>query len=275
MLEFTKMHGLGNDFVVVDATERAVALEPGRIRRIADRRLGVGCDQLLLLEPSDDPDAVCRYRVFNADGGEAGQCGNGVRCIGLYLVHQGRAGSAPFTLSGPAGPVRVEPAGGDSFRVDMGAPRLEPAAIPFQAEQRRTAYELELANGVVEACALSMGNPHAVLVVDDVDAADVGRLGPAIEHHPRFPERTNVGFMQITGRDRIRLRVHERGVGETRACGTGACAAVVAGRLLDRLDARVDVALPGGTLVIEWSREGEKVWMTGPATSVYEGILRV
>lgn len=273
MLDFTKMHGLGNDFVVIDATEHAISLAPDEIRRIADRRLGVGCDQVLLLEPAGDRNHICRYRVFNADGGEAQQCGNGVRCIALYLVEHGRAPQEGFTLAGPAGGVRVESAGNGIFRVDMGVPRLEPGEIPFLAEARDPDYKLTVAGEALTISAVSIGNPHAVLTTDDVDTVDIKRLGPAIENHERFPERANVGFAEVVSRSGIRLRVHERGVGETRACGTGACAAVVSGRLRGLLDERVEVSLPGGKLVIEWSGEGESVWMTGPATSVFEGKI--
>lgn len=275
MLEFTKMHGLGNDFVVVDAMNSPASLGAERIRLIADRHRGVGCDQVLLLEPSDDRDTVCRYRVFNADGGEAGQCGNGVRCIALYLVERGLVEPGAFSLSGPAGPVRVETAGDDGFRVDMGRPRLDPAEIPFRADGRHDRYAIRVGEEVIEIAAVSMGNPHAVLLTESVDEAEIARLGPAIERHERFPEHANVGFLQVQGRDRARLRVFERGVGETRACGSGACAAVVAGRMLGLLDERVAVTLPGGTLVIEWNGEGEPVWMTGPATLVFQGILRL
>lgn len=274
-LRFTKMHGLGNDFVVVDALDEPVSLDPDRVRLIADRRRGVGCDQLLLLEPADEPTALCRYRVFNANGGEAEQCGNGVRCIALYLVDRGLATEELFEITGPTGPVRVERVGPERFRVDMGPPRLAPTDVPFRAEGSGAVHELTLDDGPVNVHVVSMGNPHAVLVVEELTDAAVRRLGPAIEAHERFPRGTNVGFMEVLAPDRIRLRVHERGAGETLACGTGACAAVVAGRLRGLLGERVSVSLPGGTLVIEWSGKGDTVWMTGSATSVFEGILRV
>ncbi len=269
------MHGLGNDFVVVDALGEPVSLDAAGARLLADRRRGVGCDQVLLLEAAEAPDAVCRYRVFNADGGEAEQCGNGVRCIGLYLRRTGRAPKEPFTLQAPAGPVRVEPRAGDRFRVDMGVPRLAPDAVPFIADGARAVHELETGAGVLQVSVLSMGNPHAVVVVDDVDRIEPGALGPAVEGHERLPRGANVGFLEVVSADRVRLRVHERGVGETQACGTGACAAVVAGRLRGLLDERVTVSLPGGDLVIEWNGEGEPVWMTGPATLVFEGTIEL
>lgn len=274
-LTFTKMHGLGNDFVVVDALRQPVPLDAGAARALADRRTGVGCDQVLLLEAADSTRAVCRYRVFNSDGSEAEQCGNGVRCIGLYLQRAGLAPKEPFTIQGPTGPVRIEPLAGDRFRVNMGTPRLEPASVPFRADARRPVYELETETGPVRLSVLSMGNPHAVAVVEDVSAADPAGLGPAIERHEGFPRGANVGFMEVVSRDRIRLRVHERGVGETRACGSGACAAMVAGRLRDLLGDRVTVSLPGGDLMIEWHGAGEPVWMTGPATLVFEGTIEL
>lgn len=274
-LTFTKMHGLGNDFVVVDALQQALAIDAARARALADRRQGVGCDQVLLLEPSDSPATVCRYRVFNADGGEAEQCGNGVRCIALYLRRTHRVPNAPFTIQGPAGPVRIEPRPGDRFRVDMGPPRLEPEAVPFTAGRRQPVYDLETDAGLLRVSVLSMGNPHAVMVVDDVGGAAVDEAGPIVERHERLPRGANLGFMEVVSRDRVRLRVHERGVGETSACGTGACAAVVAGRLRKLLDEKVTVSLPGGDLVIEWDSEGEPVWMTGPATLVFEGTIEL
>lgn len=272
-VKFVKMQGLGNDFALVDATETPFHPEPGFVRALAERRTGIGFDQMLVLEPSDDDDALCRYRVFNADGSEARHCGNGVRCIGLYLYRSGRAGADPFRIIGPAGPVTVSVPDAEHVTVNMGEPVLDPERIPFVARDTAIAYELDVDGETVSVVAVSMGNPHAVLLVDDATGADVARLGPAIEGHERFPDRANVGFMQILDPAHVRLRVYERGVGETRACGSGACAAVVAGRLLDRLGERVEVALPGGTLVIEWKGMHAPVWMTGPATWVYEGII--
>jgi diaminopimelate epimerase len=274
-LTFTKMHGLGNDFVVVDALRGSISLDSASARVLADRRLGVGCDQVLLLEAAPSEQAVCRYRIFNTDGSEAEQCGNGVRCIGLYLKQAGLAPDESFTIQGPAGAVRIEPRPGDRFRVDMGPPRLEPDAVPFVAEDRQPVYRLQVGDEVLQVSVVSMGNPHAVVVVDTVRDADPAALGPAIERHERFPRGANLGFMEVVSKDHVRLRVHERGVGETLACGSGACAAVVAGRLRGMLAERVTVSLPGGDLVIEWHKEGDPVWMTGPATRVFEGTIEL
>lgn len=272
-MKFVKMHGLGNDFALVDAMDAPYRPEAEHVRALADRRRGIGFDQMLLLERPRDGKTVCSYRVFNADGTEAQHCGNGMRCIGLYLQRRRGSGDGPFRVGGPGGAVTITLDGPQRITVDMGEPEFEPERIPFRAERAEVQYRLEVDGSGMSISALSMGNPHAVLVVPDVDAAEVSRLGPAIERHVRFPEHTNVGFMQILDRGRVRLRVHERGVGETRACGSGACAAVVAGRRLERLDERVRVRLPGGVLVIEWDRMSAPVRMTGPAAWVYEGNI--
>ena len=274
-LAFTKMHGLGNDFVVIDAIRQQVALSPAQVRRIADRHFGVGCDQLLLVEPPRSADTQFHYRIFNADGGEVEQCGNGARCFARYVQDAGLTDATVIDVGTAQGPIRLftEPDG--MVRVNMGAPRLDPAEIPFDAPAQRATYALTLDGRDVEVGALSMGNPHAVLLVDDVTTAPVATLGPLIESHPRFPQRVNAGFMAVRGRDRIDLRVYERGAGETLACGTGACAAVVSGRLRGLLDERVRVRLPGGELVISWLGEGAPVWMTGPATHVFDGKLQL
>lgn len=274
-LRFTKMHGLGNDFVVIDAVNQSVALEPDQVRWLADRHRGIGCDQLLLVEPATDPAADFRYRIYNADGGEVEQCGNGARCFMRFVHDQGLSAKRALTVQTLAGPIALRLEDDGQVTVDMGPPRLEPAAIPFQAPARAPVYSLEVEGREYMIGALSMGNPHAVLTVEDIDRAPVETLGPRIENHPRFPNRVNVGFMQIAAPDHIHLRVFERGVGETRACGTGACAAAVAGRLQGRLDARVRVSLPGGDLVISWSGEDASVFMTGPAVSVFEGTLQL
>jgi diaminopimelate epimerase len=272
-LRFTKMHGLGNDFVVVDAVRQAVALTPDQVRFLADRRFGVGCDQVLLVEPARLPGTAFHYRIFNADGSEVEQCGNGARCFARFVRDQGFTGDDVITVGTARGPITlyVEPDG--QVRVDMGAPRLDPADLPFDAPGRAPTYPIEVGGEVVEIGAVSMGNPHAVLLVDDVASAPVGRLGPLIESHPRFPRRVNVGFMAVKGRDRIDLRVYERGTGETLACGTGACAAAVSGRLRGLLDEHVRVRLPGGELRISWQGGDAPVWMTGPAVTVFEGMV--
>jgi diaminopimelate epimerase len=270
-LAFTKMHGAGNDFVIVDCRRRKDRIDAALARRLADRHFGIGCDQLLSIEHADDPACAFRYGIWNTDGSEARQCGNGVRCVAAWLHRAGLVGAGGVALQSPSGAVRCEILDDGRVRVDMGAPRFDPAAIPFAMDERKMTYRLPLRAREVEVSALSMGNPHAVLTVDDVAAADVAGLGLEIESHPSFPARCNVGFMQILARDRIRLRVFERGVGETLACGTGACAAAVSGMQRGLLDRRVAVALPGGTLSIEWPDPLGPVWMTGPAQFVFEG----
>ncbi|MBD3619438.1 MAG: diaminopimelate epimerase [Chromatiales bacterium] len=272
-LHFTKMHGLGNDFVVIDAINQAVDLTPERVRFLANRRLGVGCDQVLVVEPSPVPEADFRYRIFNADGNEVEQCGNGARCFARFVRERGLTDRTeiPVLTGGGRILLKVQPDG--QVTVDMGPPRLTPADIPFEAEAANTAYLLEVDGETVEIGAVSMGNPHAVLRVDNVQTAPVARLGPAIEAHPRFPNHVNVGFMQVVDRNHIRLRVYERGAGGTLACGTGACAAVVAGRIQGLLDELVAVDLPGGRLMISWPGDAAPVLMTGPAESVFEGTI--
>ena len=274
-LRFTKMHGLGNDFVVIDAINQNVAPSPDQVRWLADRHRGIGCDQLLLVEPPGTSGADFRYRIYNADGGEVEQCGNGARCFMRFVHDQGLTDKRELQVQTPGGPITLQLEDDGQVTVDMGPPRLEPAALPFRSAARASVYTLEVDGRDYAIGALSMGNPHAVLRVEDVDRAPVAELGARIERHPCFPSRVNVGFMQVLGRDHIRLRVFERGVGETRACGTGACAAAVSGRLQGLLDARVRVSLTGGDLVISWAGEGRSVFMTGPAVSVFEGTLQL
>lgn len=274
-LEFTKMNGLGNDFVVVDATRDAFALSPAQIQRIADRRRGVGCDQLLVVEPSSLQAADFDYRIFNADGGEVEQCGNGARCFATFVRDRGLSDKAEIPVNTNAGLITLKVEGDGRVRVNMGAPRLVPDEIPFEAEHQAASYDIAVDGACYQIGAASMGNPHGVLRVDDVDSAPVESLGAAIESHPRFPARVNVGFMQVLGRDEIRLRVFERGVGETQACGTGACAAVVVGRVQGLLDEAVSVHLPGGTLDIRWAGEGQPVYMTGPTETVFHGSIEL
>lgn len=274
-LRFAKMHGLGNDFVVLDALDAAVKLSEPRVRELADRRTGIGFDQLLLLEAPKAGPFHANYRIFNADGGEVEQCGNGVRCVARYLANRGLVKNGEVRLGTIAGPVQAELTEDGMVRANMGVPRLEPAEIPFVASARAMVYELDVDGRTVEIGAVSMGNPHAILDVPDVDSAPVQELGPRIEHHARFPKRANVGFASWQDRKNMRLRVWERGTGETLACGTGACAAVVWGRLLGWLDESVNVGLRGGKLVVSWRGEGEPVWMTGPAVTVYEGQVEL
>jgi diaminopimelate epimerase len=275
LLEFTKMHGLGNDFVVIDAINQRVELDAEQVRHLAERRFGIGCDQLLLVESATTPAADFRYRIFNADGGEVGQCGNGARCFMRFVREHGLTDKSQLQVETASGPLQLTQEDDGLITVDMGIPRLQPHEIPFDAPAYASRYPLEVAGEMLEIAAVSMGNPHAVLQVNNIDSAPVAELGPAIEGHRRFPERTNAGFMQIVDPETVRLRVYERGAGETLACGSGACAAVVAGRMWDLLAPRVKVILTGGELVVSWPGEGRPVLMTGPATTVYEGRIRL
>jgi diaminopimelate epimerase len=274
-ISFTKMHGLGNDFVVIDATSQPIELSMEQIRFLADRRFGVGCDQVLLVEPPRQSNVDFTYRIFNADGSEVEQCGNGARCFARYVLDHGLTRKTDIAVATRAGLITLHVEADGQITVDMGMPRFEPDEIPFQAPQRAEVYPLKLETTEVEVSVVSMGNPHAVLRVEQVDTAPVTSLGPQIEVNQRFPRRVNVGFMQVVDRQHIHLRVYERGAGETLACGTGACAAVVIGRQRGWLDDKVTVSLPGGNLKIQWSGEGHSVMMTGPAVSVFEGRVRL
>ncbi|MBK9470277.1 MAG: diaminopimelate epimerase [Gammaproteobacteria bacterium] len=273
LLRFTKMHGLGNDFVVLDLITQSVRLDAPLIRFLADRHRGIGCDQVLVVEPPTDPDMDFLYRIYNQDGSEAQQCGNGARCVAKFIRDRRLSAKRRLRVQTLGGPISMSCGKGNVVTVSMGIPRLAPQEIPFTAARQATVYTLEACGQPVEISAVSMGNPHAVLVVDDVETAPVATLGPVLEQHPDFPERTNVGFMQVLDRGEVRLRVFERGAGETMACGSGACAAVVAGRIRGLLDERVRVHLPGGFLQIEWRGEGDPLMMTGPATTVFEGQI--
>ncbi len=275
LLEFTKMHGLGNDFVVIDAINQQVELDAEQVQHLAERRFGIGCDQLLLVETATTPAADFRYRIFNADGGEVGQCGNGARCFMRFVREHGLTDKSQLQVETASGPLLLIQEDDGLITVDMGIPRLQPREIPFDAAAYASSYPLEVDGEFLQIAAVSMGNPHAVLQVNDIDTAPVAELGPAIESHSRFPERTNAGFMQVVDPETVRLRVYERGAGETLACGSGACAAVVAGRMWDLLAPRVKVILTGGELVVSWPGEGRPVLMTGPATTVYEGRIRI
>jgi diaminopimelate epimerase len=270
-LAFTKMQGLGNDFVVVDATRTPFSLTPAAIRALADRRFGVGCDQVLVVERPRGADADFRYRIFNADGGEVEQCGNGARCFVVFVRERGLTDKREIRVETAGGMIvpRLESDG--EVLVDMGAPRFRPQDVPFVDGRGTIDEPLDVGGATIVISALSMGNPHAVQVVPDVDAAPVTTQGPAIERHPRFPERVNAGYMQVVDRANIRLRVWERGAGETLACGTGACAAVVAGIRRGLLDTEVRVATRGGALTISWQGDGQPVRMKGPASKVFEG----
>jgi len=275
-IEFTKMQGLGNDFVVFDAAGTPGApLDPDTVRALADRRLGVGFDQALMLEAPRDPAHRAGYRIFNADGAEVEQCGNGARCIAALLYARAPELGRELSMESPGGTVRARVREDGLVSVDMGAPNFDPRALPMDAPAEAPSYSLEVEGEAIDYGAVSMGNPHAVLRVADVRSAPVERLGPRIERHRRFPRRTNVGFMQIVDRRRIGLRVFERGVGETRACGTGACAAAAVGRRQGLLEADVHIDLPGGTAHVSWPGPGEHLWLTGPAATVFTGIIDV
>ena len=272
-LRFSKMHGLGNDFVVIDAISQQIKLSAEQYRFLADRHFGIGCDQILLIEKPARADADFRYRIFNNDGGEVEQCGNGARCFVRYVHDHGLSAKTAIRVETSCGIIvpRLEDDG--QVTVDMGAPQFEPAAIPFVTDHRALVYLLSLEDKIIEISALSMGNPHAVQVVKDVSAAPLAIDGPRIEHHPSFPKRVNAGFMQVLDRGHILLRVYERGAGETLACGTGACAAVVAGIQRGLLEAEVGVTTHGGDLLIRWAGEGQAVMMTGPAVEVFTGEI--
>ncbi len=274
-LKFTKMHGLGNDFVVLDGISQTIQLSGEQFRFLADRHFGVGCDQILLVERPSSSTADFRYRIFNADGGEVGQCGNGARCFVRFVHDKGLTQKTEISVETASGIIYPRLEADGQVTVNMGAPRFEPAQIPFVAPQRALTYPLPVGDQTIDISALSMGNPHAVLVVHDVDSAPVAEQGPLIENHLAFPARVNAGFMQIVDRGRIRLRVFERGSGETLACGTGACAAAVAGITRGMLDKEVTVATRGGELAIRWEGEGQAVWMTGPAETVFEGEIHL
>jgi len=273
-LPFTKMHGAGNDFVVVDATRHPFPRDPALLQRLADRRFGVGCDQILVIEPASTPDVDFDYRIYNADGSEVGQCGNGSRAFARYVRDKHLSDADEIRVRTSTSRLTLYHEADGQVRVNMGVPALIPAQVPIQAETRALSYPLTLTDGRhVDVGAVSMGNPHAVLWVDNVDTADVEALGPAVQQCGAFPEGVNVGFMQQLSEAHVRLRVYERGSGETLACGSGACAAVVAGRLQGRLGPDVRVDLRGGTLRIQWAGEGQPVWMTGPAVTVFEGEI--
>lgn len=275
-LQFTKMHGLGNDFVMIDAIHQSVSLSPEQLRFLSDRHFGVGCDQVLLVEKSTRTDADFRYRIFNADGSEVGQCGNGARCFARYVRDQQLNLSTVIRVETQSSLLTLTHNEDNTISVNMGVPKFKPNQIPLLAELaeiQKTDYILEVEGKTIHFGAVSMGNPHAVLQVEQLDRAPVHILGPALEQHALFPERANIGFMQIDNQHAIQLRVYERGVGETVACGSGACAAAVIGIMQQLLTTPVTVTLPGGSLVIDWQGEGQPVIMTGTATTVFEGTI--
>ncbi|WP_203143629.1 diaminopimelate epimerase [Marinobacter mangrovi] len=274
-LPFTKMHGLGNDFMVVDAISQPFRLRPDVISQLADRHFGIGFDQLLVVEPPGMPDVDFRYRIFNADGSEVEQCGNGARCFARFVRDQRLTNKKVIRVQTAGGVIELK-AGKDGWvLVNMGVPELEPAKVPFEAAERADTYRLDVDGETLELSVVSMGNPHAVLLVDNVDTAPVERLGPLLESHPAFPKKANIGFLQVIDRQNAKLRVFERGSGETLACGSGACAAMVAGRMRGLLDENVRMVLRGGPLSLEWQGEGAPVMMDGPTARVYDGQVRV
>lgn len=274
-LKFTKMEGLGNDFVVLDAISQPIELNAEQRRVLADRHFGVGCDQILQIEAPRRADTDFYYRIFNADGGEVGQCGNGARCFVRFVRDHGLTTKREIRVETREGIITPRLEDDGQVTVDMGAPIFEPGRVPFLAPEQALTYRLDVNGRAVEVSVISMGNPHAVQIVPNVDTAAVGIEGPIIERHPRFPQHANAGFMQVVDPHHIRLRVFERGAGETLACGTGACAAVVAGISRRLLDSRVRVTTCGGDMVIAWAGEGLPVLMTGPARTVFEGSIEL
>jgi len=275
LLKFTKMHGAGNDFVVIDLISQRYRPQKKDIRLLADRHFGIGCDQVLLVEAPDSPDVDFRYRIFNADGSEVENCGNGARCFARFVRDKQLTGKRIIRVQTAGGVLELRVRDKHQVEVDMGVPVLAPIAIPFMAAEQADHYALTVEDRQLDIGALSMGNPHAVLRVDDVDRAPIATLGPLIECHPNFPQRVNVGFMQVVSATEIRLRVFERGAGETLACGTGACAAAVYGMLRGWLQDTVTVQLPGGKLEISWPGAGQHVTMTGPTAVVFEGSIKI
>lgn len=273
LIKFSKMHGLGNDFMVIDGVRQSISLTPEQIKQWSDRHFGIGFDQLLLVEKAQSPQADFRYRIYNADGGEVEQCGNGARCFARFVKDQGLTNKQRIEVETLGGPLSLQIETNGQVTVNMGVPQFTPEAIPFVADSPATVYNLTIGEQTVQVAALALGNPHAVMQVEEVEKAPVQHLGPLLESHPRFPKRVNVGFMQIVDRSHMKLRVYERGAGETLACGSGACAAAVAAQRLGLVEQRVRVQLRGGELSIQWDGDDSPVWMTGPASHVYEGTI--
>ncbi|WP_420464882.1 diaminopimelate epimerase [Panacagrimonas sp.] len=272
-LRFTKMHGTGNDFVVIDATRARFEPTPALLQRLTDRRFGVGCDQVLVVEAPSSPDVDFDYRIFNADGSEVGQCGNGARCLARFVVEQGLSDKSALRVRTRTAALELLLRDDGQVTVNMGVPRFEPDQIPFLEPARALRYQRAVDGQTLSFGAVGMGNPHLVMEVADIDLAPVETLGPRLEVHADFPQRVNVGFVQIVSRTQVRLRVFERGSGETLACGSGACAAVAVARLWDRVDERVQVNVRGGSLCIEWAGQAQPLRLTGPALTVFKGEL--
>jgi len=274
-LAFTKMHGLGNDFIVFDARGPEEVPSAADLRRLADRRTGIGFDQALVLAPPSRPGTDVYYRIFNADGSEVEQCGNGARCIARLVASRASTRDRTLVMDSPGGLVNARLRADGLVSVAMGVPNFDPRSLPFEAEREAATYRIDLSSGPVEFGAVSIGNPHAVIRVRSVQDAPVDTVGPAMENHARFPRRVNVGFLEIVAPDHVRLRVFERGVGETQACGTGACAAVAVGRRHGPLAEEVRVDVPGGRLIVQWPGPGEPIWLTGPAETAFEGQVEL
>jgi diaminopimelate epimerase len=274
-LAFTKMHGLGNDIIVFDAHRPDEVPSAAALRRLADRRTGIGFDQALVLSPPARPGTDVYYRIFNADGSEVEQCGNGARCIARLVASRAAVRDRTLVMDSPGGPVNARLRADGLVSVAMGKPDFDPRSLPFEAQREAATYRIDLPSGPVEFGAVSIGNPHAVIRVRSAQAAPVDTVGPAMENHPRFPRRVNVGFLEIVAPDHVRLRVFERGVGETQACGTGACAAVAVGRRHGPLAEEVRVDVPGGRLIVQWPGPGEPIWLTGPAETAFEGHVEL
>ena len=272
-IRFSKMHGLGNDFMVVDTVNQAVKFTPDQIQRLANRHRGVGFDQLLIIAPPKDSTHDFFYQIFNADGSEAYQCGNGARCIAKYIHDHKLSDKKEFMVATKKNKHKLILENANTVTVDMGTPVLEPQEIPFKAEAKKNIYTLTITYGDYNVSVISMGNPHCIFEVDNANTIDLETIGKTLSEHPQFPHRTNVEFMQVVSMNHIRLRIYERGVGETEACGSGACAAVVAGILQNKLASKVTVTMPGGDLTVEWNGNNEPVWMTGPAAEVFEGEI--
>lgn len=274
-INFSKMHGLGNDFMVVDNVTDNVFITTEQIRKLSDRNFGVGFDQLLMVEPPYDPDLDFHYRIFNADGGEVSQCGNGARCFARFVKMKGLVNKSKIRVSTKNGKMTLYLERDGNITVNMGMPKFDPKQVPFKANKTEATYIIRLEEQTVLCGVVSVGNPHCVIICDDIDNADIETLGPQIATHERFPEQTNVGFMEILDDGNIKLRVWERGVGETLACGSGACAAVVVGQMQKKLGQEVSVELPGGQLKVRYKGAGDHIKMTGPATHIFDGKINL
>ncbi|MBT3205651.1 MAG: diaminopimelate epimerase [Gammaproteobacteria bacterium] len=275
IIKFTKMHGLGNDFMVIDGINQSVSFTSKQVAEWANRHFGIGFDQLLLVEKPQTDAALFKYRIFNSDGGEVTQCGNGARCFARFVTEKGLTDQTIIPVETDSGLLQLKMINATHVEVNMGIPNFEPANIPLDTDKRMESYQLGISGHVVEFSALSIGNPHAVIIVENIDTADVENIGPALESHPFFPQRVNVGFMQILNRNEFKLRVFERGVGETQACGSGACAAMAAAVQLDLIDSNATAHLTGGQLQLSWQGEGQPVMMTGSTAQVYEGEINI